>query len=110
MLGELFQFWRRRLQMDDVQQVGDGSQRIVDLMSDRACQPPDRCEFFCLQKSSLGKLLLGDISNHGGEGYQGSRRLHVWRELDRDFQGRAIAPAAHRLPERLPTGMQELQA
>ena len=45
----------------DVQQVGDGLERVVDFMRDGSGQAADCCKFFILEKRVLGEATLRNV-------------------------------------------------
>ena len=57
---------QRRVERDEVEQVGDGFERIVDLMRDGARQTADGGQLLALHQSFLRPLLVSDLD--GGRG------------------------------------------
>ena len=52
----------------EVEQVGDGLERVVDLVRDGACKAADDGELLALHEGQLGLSLLGDLKRGSGDG------------------------------------------
>ncbi len=53
---------------DEVEEVGDGLERIVDLVRDGAGEAADGGELFALNERLLRLLLVRDLLHDGGDG------------------------------------------
>ena len=53
---------------DEVEEVGDGLERVVDLVRDGAGEAADGGEFLALDEGLLGLLLVRDLLDDGGDG------------------------------------------
>ena len=57
---------------DEVEQVGDGFERVVDLVGDGAGEAADGGELLALDEGVLGLLLVGDLEGGGADGLDGA--------------------------------------
>ena len=53
---------------EEVEEVGDGLERVVDLVRDGAGEAAYCGELFALDEGGLGLFLVGDLNGDGGDG------------------------------------------
>ena len=67
---------------DEVEQVGDGFERVVDLVGDGAGEAADGGQLLALDEGVLGLLLVGDLEGRGGDALDAAVGVVDGEEVD----------------------------